>query len=319
MKWTRPRALRPGDRVGVCAPASVVDLEGLDRGVAALESFGLDVAVGDAVRTRWRFAAGTIEDRFRDLQAFWEDDSVAGIFCARGGGGGARVAVRLDGAAMAARPKVFVGYSDITFFHSLLNGHGLVTFHGPMVAKHDLAEDLVDTASFRAALFGEGAPYQTAPGALRVLRSGTAEGRLQGGCISILASGVGTPLALRPDPEGTILFLEDIYEAPYRVDRALMQLRASGAFDTARGIVFGDMQDCNPAQGEDYTLADVILEALAGLDVPIAIGLSSGHTRHPNVTLPFGVRGRLTCGPAAAGKAGGGGEARLEVLEASVL
>jgi muramoyltetrapeptide carboxypeptidase len=308
VKWTRPRALRPGDLVGVCAPSSVVDPEGLDRGVAALESFGLNVAIGDAVRTRWRFTAGTIEDRFRDLRGFWDDDAVAGIFCARGGGGGARVFGRLDAAAMAARPKVFVGYSDITFLHSLLNGHGLVTFHGPMVALHDFAEGCVDDASFRAAIFGEGAPYESAPGAMRMLRPGTAEGRLQGGCLSILASGAATPFALRPDPEGTVLFLEDIYEAPFRIDRALMQLRASGAFEGVRGFVFGEMQECNPPEGAGYTLDEVILDALSGLDVPVAIGLASGHTGNPNVTLPFGVRARLACA----------GDARLKVLEASV-
>ena len=259
------------------------------------------------MRSRARFTAGRIEDRVRDLQALWADDSVAGIVCARGGAGAGWVAARLDAAAMAAHPKVFMGYSDITFLHSLLNGHGLVTLHGPMVAQ-DLAEGRYDEASLRAGLFGEGKPYATGPDDILPLRPGAAEGTLQGGCISILAAGAGTPYALRPDPAGTILFLEDVNEKPYRIDRTLMQLRDSGAFSSARGIVFGDMQDCNPSHGAGYTLADVILDSLAGIDVPIAMGMSSGHTHHPNVTLPFGVRARLTCGD----------EARLEVLEASV-
>jgi muramoyltetrapeptide carboxypeptidase len=308
VKWTRPRALRPGDRVGVCAPSSAVDLAGLDRGVTALRSIGFEVVIGEAVSAVHHFKAGTVEARLRDLQSFWEDDSIAGVFGARGGGGGAWVADRLDGAAMAARPKVFVGYSDLTFVHSLLNGHGLVTFHGPMVAKHDFAEGLVDEASLRAALFG-GSPYATAPDDMLALRPGIGEGTLQGGCLSILASGAGTRLALKPDSEGTILFLEDLGEAPYRIDRHLFQLRATGAFDGARGIVFGDMQGCNPPIGAGYTLTDVILESLAGLDVPIAVGLSSGHTTNNNVTLPFGARARLTCGE----------NARLEILEAPVL
>lgn len=307
MTWTRPRALRPGDRVGVCAPSGAVDLERLDRGVATLRALGLEVVVGDAVRARSRFTAGTVEERVRDLQMLWADDSVTGIVCARGGSGAGWVAARLDAAAMAARPKVFMGYSDVTFLHSLLNGHGLVTFHGPMVTEH-LAAGRYDEASLRACLFGEGTSYATGPDDMLTLRPGTAEGLLQGGCISILAAGAGTPYALRPVAEGTILFLEDVNEEPYRIDRALMQLRASGAFASARGFVFGDMQDCNPNYGAGYTLGDVILEALAGIDVPIAIGLSSGHTRNPNVTLPFGVRARLTCGD----------EARLEILEPSV-
>jgi muramoyltetrapeptide carboxypeptidase len=306
--WIRPRALRSGDRVGVCAPAGAVDLERLERGVETLRGLGFDVVVGEAVRSRSRFTAGTIEERVRDLEALWADESIAGILCARGGAGAGWVAARVDSAAMAARPKVFMGYSDITFLHSLLNGHGLATFHGPMVAT-DFANQQFEEASLRSSLFGEGKPWATGPDAMTALRRGAGEGRLQGGCISILASGAGTPYALRPDPEGTILFLEDLNEPPYRIDRALLQLRASGVFANARGIVFGDMQGCHPSHGAAYTLADVIVDALAGLDVPIAMGLSSGHTRHPNVTLPFGVRARLTCGDAA----------RLEILEASVL
>jgi muramoyltetrapeptide carboxypeptidase len=307
--WTRPPALRPGDRIGVCAPAGAVDLERLDRGVSTLRALGFEVVLGDAVRSRFRFTAGTIEERVRDLQTLWADDSVKGIVCARGGVGAGWLLPRLDVESMVARPKAFMGYSDITFLHSLLNSHGLVTFHGPMVAVgNDLADGRYDEASLRAGLLGEGKPYATVPDDILALRPGTADGRLQGGCISILASAAGTPWAIRPDPEGTILFLEDQKEPPYRIDRALMQLRASGAFAGVRGIVFGDMQDCNPTHGAGYTLADVVLDALAGLDVPIAIGLSSGHTRNPNVTLPFGVRARLTCAD----------EARFEILEASV-
>jgi len=176
-----------------------------------------------------------------------------------------------------------------------------------MVAT-DLSEGRYDEASLRAALFQGESRYATAPDDILPIRAGAGEGRLQGGTISILAAGAGTPYALRPDPEGSILFLEDVDERPYRIDRALMQLRASGAFAGVRGIVFGDMQDCNPNHGADHTLVDVLLDALAGLDVPIAIGLSSGHTRNPNVTLPFGVRARLTCAE----------EARFEILEAAV-
>jgi muramoyltetrapeptide carboxypeptidase len=318
LNWTRPPALRPGDRVGVCAPAGSVDLERLERGISTLRELGLEVVVGDAVRSRFRFTAGTVDERVRDLQTLWADDSVRGIVCARGGSGAGWLLPRLNVESMVARPKVFMGYSDITFLHSLLNSHGLVTFHGPMVAvASDLADRRYDEASLRAGLLGEGEPYRTGPGGMRALRAGAGEGRLQGGCISILAAAAGTPWAIRPDTEGTILFLEDQKEPPYRIDRALMQLRASGALAGARGIVFGAMKECSPSHGAGYTLADVMLDALAGLDIPIAIGLSSGHTNKPNVTLPFGVRARLTCSSPATGGSGGD-EARLEILEASV-
>jgi muramoyltetrapeptide carboxypeptidase len=308
LNWVRPPALRPGDRVGVVAPSGSVDLERLERGVSTLRGLGLDVVVGDAVRSRFRFTAGRIDERVRDLETFWADDSIKGIFCARGGAGAGPLVERLDGAAMAARPKVFMGYSDVTFLHCMLNAHGLVTFHGPMVAT-DLSDARYDKASLTATVFGEAPGYATSPDDMLPIRGGSAEGRLQGGCISILAAAAGTPWALRPEPEGTILFLEDLNEPPYRLDRTLHQLRASGAFAGARGVVFGDMQGCNPNHGSEYTLVDILLDALAGLDVPIAMGLSSGHTRNPNVTLPFGARARLACGD----------DARLEILEASVL
>ncbi len=286
------------------APAGAVDVDPLERGVRTLRGLGLDVVEGESVRGRWRYTAGPLEARVRDLQGFWHDDSVAGIVCARGGAGAGWMAAGLDGAALAARPKVFMGYSDVTYLHSVLNAHGLVTFHGPMVAT-DFADARYDEASLRSALFGEGA-YATGDDDMLPLRAGTGEGRLQGGTISILAAAAGTPFAMRPDPEGTILFLEDQKERPYLLDRALLQLRASGAFAGVRGVVFGDMLGCAPPASADYALEDVLLGALDGLGVPIALGLSSGHTKNPNVTLPFGARARLTCA---------GDAARLEILE----
>jgi muramoyltetrapeptide carboxypeptidase len=125
----------------------------------------------------------------------------------------------------------------------------------------------------------------------------------------MLAAVAGTPWAMRSLDEPAILFLEDVDEKPYRIDRMLRQLRASGALQGVAGIVFGDMKGCAPGFDEDYALEDVLLEALAGLDVPIALGLSSGHTTLPNVTLPLGVRARLECG---------NGEASFAVLEAPV-
>jgi muramoyltetrapeptide carboxypeptidase len=187
---------------------------------------------------------------------------------------------------------------------------GVVSLHGPMVAR-ELAdgEAAYDRASLWHALTGEGEPYSTAPGALRPLRNGSAEGVLRGGCLSILAAAAGTPWALRPAGEPTLLFIEDVDEPPYRLDRMLFQLRASGALDGVAGVVFGEMKGCFPPRDEDFRLEDVLVEALEDLDGPVAFGLASGHVSSPNVTLPLGVRVRLVCG---------GGEARFEALEAAV-
>ena len=308
MSWTRPRALRAGDLLGICAPAGAVNLDRFQRGVARLEEMGFRVRVGDAVRRHHIFTAGTVEERLADLHGFFADDEVAGVVCARGGAGAGWLLPLLDRSLLRAHPKVFVGYSDVTFLQLLFNQLELVTFHGPMVAW-EFAQGAVDEESWTAAVVGGTPPYASHAGDLVAMRDGTAEGRLLGGCLSILAAAAGTPWALRPDPAGTILFLEDLDEKPYKVDRMLLQLRSSGALEGVRGIVFGDMKGCNPPASADFTLEDVIRESLAGLEIPVAFGLSSGHVTGPNVTLPLGVRARLDCHV---------DEARFEVLEASV-
>jgi muramoyltetrapeptide carboxypeptidase len=292
----------------VCAPAGVVDQERLRRGVARLEQMGYRVRLGAATGKRHRFTAGTVEDRLADLRGFYEDDDVAGILCARGGAGAGWLLPHLDAGLLRENFKPFVGYSDLTFFHLVLNRLEQVSFHGPMVAW-EFAQGAFDEASWKSALEGGGTLYATEPGDILVLREGEAEGRLLGGCLSILAAAAGTPWALRPDPDGTILFIEEVDEKPYRVDRMLLQLRLAGAFEGVKGIVFGDMKGCNPPASADYTLEDVLRESLSGLGIPVALGLSSGHVTGPNVTLPFGVGARLRCH---------GDEARFEVLERSV-
>jgi muramoyltetrapeptide carboxypeptidase len=278
--------------------------------MARLEEMGFRVRAGGAVGERALFTAGTVERRMADLHAMFADDEVAGVVCARGGAGSGWLLPRLDRSLFRDHPKPFVGYSDATFLHLLFNQLEVVSFHGPMVAA-EFAERRHDEASWRAALEGGAPPYASEPGDLVALRGGAAEGRLLGGCLSILAAAAGTPWALRPDATtGTILFVEDVDEKPHKVDRMLLQLRSSGAFEGVRGVVFGDMKGCNPPASADFTLEDVIRESLSGLDIPVALGLSSGHATAPNVTLPLGVRARLVCH---------GEEARFEVLGAAVV
>ncbi|MBI3932031.1 MAG: LD-carboxypeptidase [Acidobacteria bacterium] len=306
LNWTRPGAVRPGDLVGVCAPSGPVDPERLRQGVAELEALGFRVRVAGGALERRGFTAGTAEGRADDLRGLFEEPEVKAVFCTRGGAGAIQILERLDGAALAASRKAFVGYSDVTFLHLLLNRHGLVTFHGPLVAPN-LSVRTYDRPSLAHALSGEGAPYATEPEDLLPLRPGVAEGTLRGGCLAILAAAAGTPWGLRCD-EDTILFLEDLDEAPYRLDRMLRQLRASGALENVRGVVFGDMKGCAAPLDADFSLEDVVLEALDGIAGPVALGLSSGHTAGPNVTLPLGVRARLECGA----------DARFAVLEPAV-
>lgn len=269
---------------------------------------GFRVRLGEAVGERHLFTAGTMDRRVADLHALFADDEVAGILCARGGAGAGWLLPHLDARLLREHFKPLVGYSDITYLHLVFNRFEQVTFHGPMVAW-EFAQGALDEGSWKAALEAGAEPYATAPGDIIALRDGEAQGLLLGGCLSILAAAAGTPWALRPDPDGTILFLEDVDEKPYKVDRMLLQLRSSGAFEGVRGVVFGDMRGCNPPASADFTLEDVIRESLSGLGIPIALGLSSGHVNGPNVTLPLGVRAALSCR---------GDEAQFQVLEASV-
>jgi muramoyltetrapeptide carboxypeptidase len=306
----KARALKPGDVIGVAAPAGPVDEERLRRGTAELERLGFGVRVGAGVLARRGFTAGPVDTRVAQLHDLFADKSVAAVACARGGAGVLQLLPHLDRDLLQANPKLLLGYSDVTLLHLEMERLGIVSLHGPMVAR-ELAEGdaAYDRPSLWHGLTGAGAPYSSGPDDLVSLASGKGEGVLRGGCLSLLAAAAGTPWALRSSDEPTLLFVEDVDEKPYRVDRMLRQLRASGALQGVTGVVFGDMKGCTPGFHDDYRLEDVLLEALEGLDVPIALGLSSGHTTHPNLTLPLGVRARLECWAE---------EARFEVLEAAV-
>lgn len=307
--WLKPRAVRTGDTLGVCAPSGPVDPEQLARGVRALHALGFEVRVADGVLERRGFTAGGVELRLTGLLSLFEDETVAGVVCARGGAGAIQLLPRLELDRILAHPKPFVGYSDVTFLHALLNNAGRVTVHGPMLAR-GLADGRYHRQSLLAALSGSAPPYQSEEDELLPLRPGVAEGRLLGGCLSILAAAAGTPWALRaPADEDVVLLLEDVDEAPYRIDRMLRQLRGCGLFERVRGLVLGDFPGCSPPIDQGFTLPEVILEALSGLAMPVALGLSTGHTRSPIVSVPLGVRARLECD---------GERARFSVLEPAV-
>jgi len=288
------RALRPGDLVGVATPSGPVDEARLLRGVAEIERLGFAVRVPEGVLARTGFTAGAAQARLAQLHALLADPEVRAIFCARGGAGALHLLPQLDTALVRANPKHLVGYSDVTVLHLALDRLGLSSLHGPMVAW-ELAdgETAYDKASLLCALTGEG--VWGCGDALRPLRAGAATGVLRGGCLSLLSACAGTPWALRTDERPTILFVEDVDERPYRVDRMLRQLRLSGALAGVRGLVFGEMRGCRPGPEAGFELEDVILEALAGLAVPVAIGLPSGHASGRNVTLPLGAEARFRC------------------------
>lgn len=303
----KPAALKPGDRIGVIAPASNVDAAHLKAGVAALERMGYRAEFEPRILDRDLYFAGTLERRVREFHECFENDEIKAVLCARGGYGANYLLPEIDRELVRRRPKIFVGYSDVTWLLTYLHDiTGLVTFHGPMVAKDFAEPNGVDEQSWRSTVCGDGRWSAAAQGHFVPLIAGEAEGPLYGGCLSIIAASLGTPYEAWT--EGKLLFLEDIAAKPYQVDRMLMQMKMAGKFEGVRGIIFGEMLNCVQSADQPYTLPEVIERVVSDLKIPVAFGLGSGHVSRQSITLPFGVRARLSVGR----------EARLEIMENAV-
>ena len=307
LKTIKPPALRPGDKIGLIAPASSFNREAFLAGCNRLRQMGYEPVYSTDIFDRDIYFAGSAERRTREFHEFWRRDDIAALICVRGGYGSNYLLESLDFGMIAARPTILLGCSDVTSLLTAVHDRtGLVGFHGPMVAK-DIADGTFDPVSWKSALEG-GDNWQAPISGVEVLRSGTATGRLYGGCLSMLAASLGTPFEIHTDD--TILFIEDIAEKPFRIDRMLMQLRLAGKLEGVRGFVFGEMLDCLPPKGETYTLQEVIMRVLAPFNVPIIYGLKSGHVTSGNITLPIGVQAEL--------KAESSGM-HLKIVEASTL
>ncbi len=285
--------LRSGSRVAVVSPASAAKPELVDRGVERLRAFGYEpVVMPHALARGPLYYAGTAEQRVADLHEAFADKSIDGVICTRGGWGSAELLPLLDAELIRANPKVFLGYSDHTSLHVWLwNECGMATFYAPMVAADWSKDDGVDETSWRAAAEGIGVWSAGPADGLRVLRAGAAEGRLLGGCLSMLAEGLGTPWALRID-EPCILFVEDIGTKPYQWDRMLQHLRFAGLMENVKGVVLGDMS-ANVQANEMELLESACLHALREFTGPVAIGLQSGHVQQRNRTVPLGAWVRM--------------------------
>jgi muramoyltetrapeptide carboxypeptidase len=289
-RLSKPAALRPGDTVGVIAPAAAVESEFLEQGVSVLSAMGYRVKVSKHALDRAGILAGNDRDRASEVNAFFADDEVKAIFGARGGYGCGRLLPLIDFEAITRHPKIFLGFSDATFIlNALVDKSATIAFHGPMVAI-DFARGLTERSqSHLKRLLSETANgFELA--AREVIRSGAAEGELVGGCLSVLVAMLGTPWA--PVFDGRVLFLEDTGEKAYRIDRMLVHLRQAGAFDHVAGIIFGSIRPFDASSAEQARILEFIGEATAGLPCPVLNGIEAGHGTE-NLTLPFGVRVRL--------------------------
>jgi muramoyltetrapeptide carboxypeptidase len=292
------KALRRGDTIGVIAPSGPVPPDVLPKAQAELEALGFRVKMGETCSQSYGgYLAGPPELRARELNEMFADPAVDAIMCMRGGYGSPQILPLLDYACIAENPKLFIGYSDITALHAALGQKaGLATLHGPMaqtgiafgldpVSRDSLLRAMTDPAPLGRIVNPEGEE-------IVCLVEGEACGPIVGGNLSLVAALMGTPYEL--DTRGKLLFLEDIGEEPYRVDRMLTQLALAGKFDDCAGVIIGTWTDCAPSErfAHGFSVLDVFCNIVVPFQKPTIWNLQSGHG-HYNLALPFGVQAYL--------------------------
>ena len=300
----KPRRLSKGNTVGIIAPASALSNEAFDKAVQNIADLGFKTKVGKYARRKNGFLAGTDEERLSDLHWAFSDSEVDAVWCLRGGYGASRLLPAIDYKLIKKNPKILIGYSDITALHlAILRNCQLVTFHGPVAAstfsdysKNNVLHLLMNpTAPYKVELSADNQSKDSDLFKTEVVTPGKCRGRLIGGNLSLLSALSGTPFALS-DTKGKILFIEDVGEQPYRIDRMLTQLRQSVNLRSLAGIALGVFEDCNPRDpNSSQSLKDVIRDRLGDLGIPVIYGLSFGHIRD-QFTLPVGIEAELDTG-----------------------
>jgi muramoyltetrapeptide carboxypeptidase len=286
-KFIRPDFLKRGDTVGICAPARKVSCDEIRLAVQVLELWGLQVKLSKNLFAEHNRLAGDDEQRAADLQALLDDPSVRAILFARGGYGSARLLQKIDFSGLRASPKWLVGYSDITAFHLALYRLGVESLHAVMPFCFS---DAASVDSLRDALFGQDVGRKFAPHELNV--KGSAAGRLTGGNLSIIYSLQATPYELLPDD--AILFVEDVDEYLYHVDRMTLNLSLSGKLGKIKALLVGGMTDMKDnAVPYGKSAYEIIYEHAKPLNIPVAFGFPAGH-QSPNMALSLGRKLLLT-------------------------
>lgn len=294
----KPRALKLGDTLGLVAPASPTLEENVEKAHKKLVDMGFKVKMGKSCYEYYGYLAGQDELRAEDLNQMFIDEQVDGIICLRGGYGTPRILELLDYHLIKSHPKVFIGYSDITALHIAMNKYSnLVTFHGPMVASDMIGDFSQFSKESLYNLIMEGEFIEDIKNPpmekLNIINPGIAEGSIIGGNLSLIADTLGTPYEI--ELEGKLLFIEEVGEEPYGIDRMLTQLKLSGKLQEAEGIILGDFNNCTAKSSEYHeslTLEQVIEDIIKPIGKPTISNLKAGHCE-PMVSLPFGVKARL--------------------------
>lgn len=291
-----PRKLKKGDTIGLVTPAAPIDEEQLNETIGKLEKIGFKTYHTPTILKGYGYFAGTDQERADDLMHMFKNKKVDGIMCVRGGYGTSRIVDLLDFEAIKNNPKVFIGYSDITFLHvSIFQKTGLVTYHGPVGVSefNDFTLHSLNRVVMEPAKVYE-YPYQREKETkdnpefdLYTITSGEAEGYLTGGNLSLLVSMLGTEY--EPDFEDKIVFIEEVDEKTYRIDKMLVQLIMGSNFKKAKAIVFGVCKNCDENEDPSLTLKQAITGLIEPLNIPSSYGLSFGHI-NTKFTIPMGIK-----------------------------
>lgn len=298
----KPPGLKAGDKLAIVAPGSYISEDDLQQSVKNLTQLGFETTYSKKVLLQTGYFAGSDKDRADDLMEKFEDKSVKGIVCARGGYGCTRILPILNNDIIRSNPKVLIGYSDVTaLLYGIYQKAGLITFHGPVgtstfndYSVNNFKRVLMDSKKNAIFKNAEDETDENKYGVTTIVK-GKGTGRLVGGNLSIMVSLIGTEFDV--DYSGKIIFIEEIGEEPYRIDRMLTQLIQSGKFNNAAGIMMGIFSKCeskvkDPSFDKTFNLMEVLKERLGNLKIPVVYGMSFGHIVN-KFTIPFGVLAQL--------------------------
>jgi muramoyltetrapeptide carboxypeptidase len=293
----KPKALKIGDTIGLVAPSGALRHEGLlEKSIKVLEQQGFKIVIGESCGKKYGYLSGSDEMRAEDINRMFGDISIDAVFCLKGGYGTPRILDRLDYDIIKQNPKIFIGYSDITAIHIALNQKcDLITFHGPMAASDMLGgfDDFSMKSYLDAITSIKPLGQMNNPIGFDIMSmaAGKAKGQIVGGNLSLVASTIGTPYEI--NTKGKILFLEDVDEFTYSVDRMLTQLRLSGKLNDCTGIILGNFTNCLPQyENFDHTLMEVFHDVIVQAKKPTIYNFMAGHCI-PKITIPFGVESLL--------------------------
>lgn len=299
-KRIKPKRLKKGDTIGLITPSSSITEEQLEKAIKNMKSLGLKIKLGKHIKAINGYLAGTDEQRLEDLHTMFADKEVDGIWCIRGGYGVGRILPKINYKLIKDNPKVLIGYSDITaLLLAVYEKTGLICFHGP-VASSDFTDYTV--RHLKGVLMEKNAIYpinyakennevEDPLYRTKVIRAGKAKGELTGGNLTLLAAMAGTPF--KWDVKDKLVFMEDIGERPYRIDRMLTQILQSTNLHEAAGIILGVFEDCRAKEGSrSLSLMECLEDRLGHLDMPIIYGLSFGHIKS-HFTIPIGIQGEM--------------------------